>query len=321
MRITKDDERARRVCSLALSFMNSSVPLTSSEVARRFYPDLSPDSFRRAFSRDRVLLAACGLVVRPVPTAARESAWAADRDGSFAGDPGIDARGAEVLETACRPLLDDPEFPLSEDLRFALAKLTRTFAYPAAVPSEPSSPQPRAAGALRDALVRGRGAHIGYTTADGRSVERDVAPYALFCLRGLTYLVAATLGEGGEAVEGETRTYRVDRMDDARVLEGVATSVPADFSVDDWRRLPFQLGEAVGTAAFEVPAAREADVRRAAGHAGTFSAGADGTVWEVEVSDLGAAASWAVAQGIVPLRPQGLVEAWRETLEGEVDNG
>ena len=59
MRLTKDDERARRICSLAIEFMNARAPIASSALAARYYPELSADSFRRAFSRDRALLAAC----------------------------------------------------------------------------------------------------------------------------------------------------------------------------------------------------------------------------------------------------------------------
>lgn len=315
MRITKDDDRARRICSLALAFMNAPGPLPSSEVARRFYPELSADSFRRAFSRDRVLLAACGIRVCEGPRGT-EATWAADEGSSFAGELDMGPAGAAVLEIACQPLLEDPEFPLAEDLRFALAKLTRTFAYPTALGTGAARKESRAEAAARDALVRGRALSVTYTDAAGRTSERLLAPYGTFGLRGATYLVAARLDEG--AAGEDVRTYRMDRVSRARVLEDVAVCVPEDFSAASWRRLPFQLGEPTGTASFRVPREREADLRRAAGGRGAFSEREGALFWEVDASDMAAAASWAVAHGIEPVAPEELVRAARELLEGVV---
>ena len=56
MRLTHDDERARRICSLALDFMNARSPLPTSAIAHAHYPDLREDAFRKAFSRDRAML-------------------------------------------------------------------------------------------------------------------------------------------------------------------------------------------------------------------------------------------------------------------------
>lgn len=315
MKITKDDDRARRICSLALAFMNAPGPLPSSEVARRFYPELSADSFRRAFSRDRVLLAACGIRVCEGPRGT-EATWSADEGSSFAGELEMGPAEAAVLEIACQPLLEDPEFPLAGDLRFALAKLTRTFAYPTALVTGAAREESRAEAAVRDALVRGRALSVTYTDAAGRTSERRLAPYGTFGLRGATYLVATRLDEG---VAGEdVRTYRMDRVSRAGVLEDVAVRVPEDFSAAAWRRLPFQLGELVGTVSFRVPREREEDLRRGAGGRGVFSERDGSLFWEVDASDMAAAASWALAQGIEPVAPEELVTAMRTLLEGVV---
>ena len=318
MRITKDDDRARRICSLAIAFMNASAPLPSSEVARRFYPELSADSFRRAFSRDRALLAACGIRVCEGPRGS-EASWVADRGASFAGDVELEQSDAAVLEIACQPLLEDPEFPLSGDLRFALAKLTRTFAYSAPAASNGTREETRVETAVRDAVTRKRALAVTYTDAAGRSSERRLAPYGLFGLRGATYLVAARLNSPGD-VSGDPRTYRLDRMSVAEVLEGVAIDVPENFSAAAWRRLPFQMGRDPQTATFEIPPARRDDMRRAAGGRGMFFDEDGSLFWEVEVSDVSSAASWAVAQGIVPVGPPELVRARRDLLRGAAGN-
>lgn len=317
MRLTRDDERARRICSLALDFMSATRPIPSSEIARAHYPGLSADSFRRAFSRDRELLASCGVTVVERRRDVGESLWAADEEASFARGAELAPTDAAALELACRPLVDDPSFPLADELRLALAKLSRAFSETLAVVRAPGEGASRELETLRGCLARGVAVHAAYVDARGRRSERTLAPYGFFSLRGSLYLVAERLDDKGEPT-GAVRTYRVDRFEDARPVDGMRFSVPDDFSVGDWRRLPFQMGPTTYTARLVVPDEREADVRRAAGAQGVF-ARADGRLtWEVDVSDESAAASWAVAMGVRPLGPASLARAWRSTLEGAV---
>lgn len=321
MRVTRDDERARRICALALAFMSSPAPVSSTDVAERFYPDLSADSFRRSFSRDRSLLAACGVHVAARGRRGGQTLWAADERRSFAGELHVSPSDAAALEVACQPLLDDPEFPLAQDLRYALAKLTRTFAFPTPPRSGSRPEDPAALPVLRDALVRGRAVEMTYTTASGRTSPRRVSPYGIFAIGGASYLVAAKLDETGAPVEGETRTWRVDRASGARVLEDVEVLVPGDFSLADWRRLPFQLGAPVATCTFRVPGDRERDLRRETRGAGELREDGGRLLWTVGAADLPAAAAWAVAMGVEPVEPPELVSAWRGTLEGVLRDG
>lgn len=320
MKVTKDDERARRICSLALEFMNAESPVPSTELARDFYPTLSADSFRRAFSRDRMALAACGIAIEEVRAGGGESSWRA-AEGTFLGGAELEPLEAAALDVACQPLLDDPAFPLAGDLRLALAKLTRAFAEAGVGgAARGAEGEPRHLAELRRCLVDGLAARIRYQDAAGRVSERVIAPYGIFELRGRSYLVAGRLDERGEAVEDGERTYRTDRVLEAEMLPGVSVSVPEDFSPRDWRRLPFQIGAQGVEARFLVPAGRDDDLRRAAGGQGAFVQEDGGTVWAVAVADLDAAARWAVAQGIRPLAPEALVHAWERLLEGVLRN-
>lgn len=321
MELSRDDERARRVCSLALEFMSARSPVGSADIARTHYPGLSADSFRRAWARDREALAACGVVVteRPVPGGA--STWEVDEERSFAGGAELSPLEAAALEAACRPLLDQGDFPLAGELRLALAKLSRAFAVGGDAPARPAEPEGAAQRALRSCLAAGHTAEVVYVDARGRRSERTLAPYGLFCLRGETYLVAGRLDGDGRVVAGGTRTYRLDRFERARELPKLAAHAPADFSVADWRRLPFQMGPVAAEGVFEVPTDREADVRRAAGAQGHFSREDGALVWRVPVSDECAAASWAVALGIAPIGPDELVSSWRGLLEGVLNHG
>ena len=321
MEITRDDERARRICSLALEFMSARAPVSSSDLARAHYQGLSADSFRRAWVRDRETLAACGVMVteRPVPGGA--SLWAVDERRSFARGAELSPLEAAGLEAACRPLLDRADFPLADELRLALAKLSRAFAVDdGAAGASAGEGETGAARTLRACLAAGHAAAVTYVDARGARSERTLAPWGLFCLRGATYLVAGRLDEKGGVVAGGTRTYRLDRFERARELPRLSVAAPADFSVDDWRRLPFQMGPSRLEGAFEVPAGREADVRRAAGAQGSFSREGGALVWRVGVSDADAAASWAIATGVRPMGPEGLVRAWERLLRGVLDH-
>lgn len=317
MRLTRDDERARRICSLALDFMNAETPLPSSDVARAHYPGLSPDSFRKAFSRDRTMLAACGIVIVERKCAGDESLWEADGERSFARGAELSPTDAAALELACRPLVDDGTFPLADELRFALAKLSRAFSEELVAERSRVVQPSRTLDTLRSCLTERTAARVTYQNARGERTERTLAPYGFFGLRGALYLVAAQLDEKDD----DLRTFRVDRFVDARPLKGTTYSVPEDFSVEDWRRLPFQMGPTTLDARFAVPDEREADLRRAAGAQGLFSRSEEGLVWTVPASDAEAAASWAIAMGIRPVEPECLVEAWKRALEGVLGDG
>lgn len=321
MRLTHDDERARRICSLALEFMNARAPLPTSTIARAHYPGLRDDAFRKAFSRDRAMLAACGISLTEKRGADGEALWEADAESSFAQGAELAPADAAALELACRPLAEDPTFPLARELRLALAKVSRAFAETLAVAAADGRPAPRGLAALRSCLTARHAARVSYVDAAGRTSERLIAPYAFFGLRGELYLVAALLDEDGREVPGHVRTYRVDRFERVSEEPGLSFEVPADFSVEDWRRLPFQMGPAAFDGVFLVDAAHEMDVRRAAGAQGSFEPRGEGLVWTVPVSDVDAAASWAVAMGLRPLAPEPLVSAWRRVLEGAMRGG
>ena len=319
MRLTRDDERARRICSLALEFMNARGPVSSSAIARAFYPTLSADSFRRAFSRDRETLAACGIVVEECMRTDEGSSWRM-REDLFATGVELEPLEAATLEVACAPLLGDASFPLADDLRLALAKISRSFAETSVV-SVPRQEESRAFSTLRTCLMNAHAAQVSYVDAQGRQSDRTIVPYGLFELRGRRYLVADGIDAATLQTKDELRVYRIDRFLAAEELTKTTYRVPEDFSVEDWRRLPFQIGGEKTDVTFLVPAEREQDVRRASLGQGSFVKKDGGLHWSVGACSIDEAASWAVAEGIVPVFPEALVNAWTAKLEGVVSHG
>lgn len=316
-RITRDDERARRIAGLLMAFSGARRTLSSNEIRDAYYPELSNESFRRAFGRDREALAQCGMVVRNVSQSGEDGSWVVDEQRTFAGASELLPEEALALDVACAPLVTDPDFPFRSDLRLALAKLDRHFG--SATPvyigggTEGSG---SAARELLECLASRTVAKATYVDAKGREGTKILAPYGSFGLNGNTYVVAASENaeEGGW---NRPLTYRLDRFKSVRRTEGRTYQVPEDFCLRDFLKLPFQAGPTVATCSFSLPTPLSPELREQLEGRGTWTDGVGGgSVWTSDVSDLGLAASWAVAEDVVPLAPKALVHQWRQVLEG-----
>ncbi len=321
MELTKDDEKARRICSLALEFMNAKSPISSTAIAREFYPGVSQDSFRRAFARDRESLAACGIVIEELRNAGTDSSWVANEGLSFANGTEIDAFDAAVLDITCRTLLDEPGFPFAEDLRFALAKINRAFAEATSAPRDSDRRENRQLSCLRSCMIAGHAAHITYVDAKGNKSERLIAPYGFFDLREEIYLVAPRIGDDSLVLDDSMRVYNVSRMKKTQEVPGVTFQIPEDFSPRDWCYLPFQLGPSIGDATFEVPREQVEELRRHTIARGSFATEGNRTFFTTFMSSLDDAASWAISQGIVPVAPEELCFTWNTMLKGVLARG
>lgn len=312
-----DDEQARRILSLALEFMNARQAVSSTRIAKDIYPELTPNSFRKAFLRDRKSLEDIGITLESERRAGGEAYWTADDTTSFAEDAGLGVEDALVIDLACQPLLGDPEFPLRDELRFALAKIDTAFgdvSYPA---GQGVLRDDKIVSTLRSCARSCHAARMTYTDAAGRSSERTVAPYGFYGIRGSLYLVAPRIEEGA-VIDGSTRVYNVARVSGVREVSSASFSVPSDFSIDDYRQLPFQLGPVACEATFEVPAAETSEIERLSMGRGRFSVGENNVTWTVDASNVGDTASWAIANGLRPVAPKELVDEWSARLEGAI---
>ena len=311
--LTKDDELARRVLSLAIEFMNAKTPISSEDIYARFYPGMVRDTAIKTFSRDRDRLAQCGIVLSKSESDTADNAlWSADASLSFVQDAQLTDDEALLIDLLCLPLASDPSFALRDELRLALAKLDAGFAKPSAARLSPEvTKRDRILAALRAGAVEQTAVEIAYEKADGSQDVRVIAPYGFFGLRGTTYCVAPRLDIEGSPI----RTYNVSRVHRATKLDGRGFDVPEDFDVRDWLKLPFQMGEASFTASFRVPDELERELVKASFGIGSFTRDDDGLLYSVECSSEKDAASWAVVQGIRPVEPKALVDAWTQLLE------
>lgn len=300
---------AQRLAGLVLGFSNSRTPLSSTMLHEAYYPDTRSKSFQRAFERDRQRLETMGFVVCEVGRDANGvSLWQVDRSQSLVEGVALSERDALVVDVVCRSLASDEEFPYATELGSALRKIDRYFAedavaYPAVrVHNE-------TARTLVSCLSRRQTVRAVYTDAGGMTTTRDLELLGSFTLRDHAYFVAHTR----QRPNHRPRTYRLDRFTQVQGIGSPAAyDIPMDFDARDWCLLPFQLGATCAEATFRLPEAPDPSLAARLSSKGTFLS--DGR-WQTNVADIQCAARWAIATGLVPTAPQGLVTAYDHVLE------
>jgi predicted DNA-binding transcriptional regulator YafY len=87
---------------------------------------------------------------------------------------------------------------------------------------------PSSLASLQDAVFRERRLRLVYERADGKAVERVVDPLGLVAKGSLWYLIATA--------DGDTRTYRVSRVQHAEALDASAVRPPGFDLAEYWAR-------------------------------------------------------------------------------------
>ncbi len=318
LKMTKDDLRAARVLTLAVKFFGSSKPVSSSSIYNDLYSDLDIPSFNRQFLRDRDLLASLGMQIRSIEGNG-ETLWQVDEQASYVQGEGLGSDDAHILYVLCYDMSFDQSFPYRDELRLALAKISRMYGGSSiALRDTSSAAEHKLLSALVSCMSMHHAARVNYVDANGRASERVIALLGSFGLRDKTYFVASRIAKDGSLVPDSVRIYRLDRFTKVTELPSLSYQVPLDFSVSDYERLPFQIGDNCGTARFLVPDQANKQVRHAVAIQGSIDKNSaqddQGTVWEVPYSNVQAAASWAVGLGVVPLAPADLVQTYHRTL-------
>ncbi len=311
---TEDERSARRTLAVAIALINSSAPIATTDLRRDFYPEISDASFRKSFQRDRARLAASGIVIVSAGMRGSEQTWRIDEDCSFVRESHLLPEDALTLNCLLLPMAADTSFPFAHDLRIALTKIDRSFRDPA-IAALPRSARNRDVNLTRieKCLMNAHAASITYTRSDGSDLKRTILPYGLFTLRNQIYLVAPEADQTGD-VQNAPHTYLVSRIEKVRELARVSYDIPASFDVRDYVLLPFQIGPTQYVASFIVPPERRDDVLARVDTRGTWDDEGACTILTTSVSDERAAAMWAIAEGIEPVRPQSLVDCWKERL-------
>ena len=122
---------------------------------------------------------------------------------------GLATATGTASETAAAKIRRVLPGPLARRLDAVLESLAFT-----AAPGESAVPEAPVLLAVADAVRHRRPVSIRYTAADGRRSERTLHPYGLVAHSGRWYVTGADPGRG------EDRTFRLDRITEARALPG-----------------------------------------------------------------------------------------------------
>jgi proteasome accessory factor C len=287
--LAKDTEKLIRQLSLISYLMAERRPVTATEIRRDVegYSDMTEDAFARRFYADRAELDALGIhltVDKPADGFSEQENYSLAPEAFHL--PAIAFTDGEraALQTALSLL--DGEFAYAEPLRLALQQIT--WGRPSPLGSDvrqtiglgitASAGGAELSGRLAKidtAIYRRKRIEFEYFTMQtGETALRKVDPYHLLFEGGQFYLV------GFSHERGDVRVFRLSRI---RGKVAYATKAehdfqrPADFDPRGYAgRIPWQLGEPVGTAEVWVSDAIAWYVERQFGAHGTMRDAEDG---------------------------------------------
>jgi proteasome accessory factor C len=259
--VAKDTEKLIRQLSLIAYLMAERRPVTATEIRRDVegYSDMTEDAFARRFYADRAELGDLGIhltVEKPVDGLSEQENYSLAPESFFL--PSVNFTDEELAALQTSLSLLDGEFAYAEPLRLALQQITW------GRPSPLNSAQSTSIGlgitaSAGGAEVSARLAKIDtaihrrkriefeyYTMQTGRTELRRVDPFLLVFEAGQFYLV-------GHA--HERNAIRVFRLSRIRGKVAYATKAehdflrPEDFDPREFaNRIPWQLGDQLGTA-------------------------------------------------------------------------
>jgi predicted DNA-binding transcriptional regulator YafY len=290
--LAKDTEKLIRQLSLISYLMAERRPVTATEIRRDVegYSDMTEDAFARRFYADRAELDALGIhltVDRPADGFSEQENYSLSPEAFHL--PAIEFTDDEraALQTALTLL--DGEFAYAEPLRLALQQIT--WGRPSPLGSDLKQTiglgiTASAGGAELSARLakidtaiyrRKRIEFQYYTMQSGETAPRKVDPYHLLFEGGQFYLVGHS---------HERKGVRVFRLSRIRGKVAYATKAehdfqrPADFDPREYAgRIPWQLGDPVGTAEVWVSDDVEWYVQRQFGAYGELRDGTFHTVY------------------------------------------
>ena len=323
--VTSQTSGDERLLLLAMA-LDTRSGLTFNELVERGLlgdaEQVEAESLRRTFQRYREHLEELGIRVTEADHGAGVR-YKVDARYTYAEPRGVDLTRDEALTlvTLLSLYLESANTPYTQDVyraRNKIAAIAGLAPSPASEGGTQDAGVAKAYAALAKAYAAGLAARFEYTNAHGMSENKTVQVYGLFERAGHTYVVAL------DRAAGEVKVFRCDRVDprSVKVDPRLPYRVPADFSVDDYMRLPFQYGAGEPfEATFAMRAGADTATCRALTQGkGTWHepmADTPRTTWSVDASDLDALARWAaraLPAGLVPVAPRELVDAVADGL-------
>ena len=127
---------------------------------------------------------------------------------------GLPAAAGSTTDTASETAAAKIRRVLPGHLARRLDAVLESLAFTGAAPGDPATPETGVLLALADAVRHRRPIAIRYTAGDGRRTDRTLHPYGIVTHAGRWYVT------GSDPGIGQDRTFRLDRIADARPLPG-----------------------------------------------------------------------------------------------------
>lgn len=349
----RDITRAR----VAFRFLDSSTALNTDYIYDHFYKgSVTKTSLHKTLKRDRDELASEGIyLVEEQDGTAKK--WRLDEQRTrsdkilskrpaIPSDDELLARGftksdidklkiieeyeknlddaACIYATLMRALLDDPQTTNPRDLGFAIARLALGTGRGTGgvAPQKAPSEGGRHLSYFTKARYERKPIKMMYRAkADDAPIERVLKVYGLFTFQDGIYVV----GSRSKKDEADSiRTFNLERVEgEPIILEDEPTyEIPADFSVDKYRKLPFEIGpgdsegRSINVTFYFQRGVKESlpDRIKKRDSFKTHQGGSAELTLD-GVRDIDRAARWAITIGAIPLDPPELVSKWEELLE------
>ena len=304
--LNNDELYARRLLAILTQIASSSHGVSTDALYNRHYASMKHETAKKTFKRDIDRLRSFGVIIRKeqIDDVTR---WSVD-DDTWADACACRESEATALDLRCRALLSDPTFELRDELATGLAKLRgREALRVEAAQTQRGYAASSTTGKLLEACVGSLICNVTYKKATGEVDEREIQPLASFVLRDHTYFVASMPNS-----DEEPHTYRDDRFVSVKVTAR-SFERPQGFDVDKYIRLPFQIGKPVGRVTFrQSPQARESLEQLLTERA---ELSADKRSASVSYSNAREAAAWAVANGLVPIDDQDVINEWKDIVK------
>jgi predicted DNA-binding transcriptional regulator YafY len=287
--LAKDTEKLIRQLSLISYLMAERRPVTATEIRRDVegYSDMTEDAFARRFYADRAELDALGIhlsVDKPADGFSEQENYSLAPEAFHLPPIAFTDSERAALQTALTLL--DGEFAYAEPLRLALQQIT--WGRPSTLGSDSRQTiglgiTASAGGAdlsarlakIDTAIYRRKRIEFEYYTMQrGETAKREIDPYHLLFEGGQFYLVGYSR---------EREAVRVFKLSRIRGKVAYATKAehdfqrPADFDPREFAsRVPWQLGDTIGTAEIEISEDIAWYVERQYGAYGTLGPAEDG---------------------------------------------
>ncbi len=318
--LSNNELGAWRIFSLFMLLLQKG-PLPSSELYSSIYSGLSTDSALRTFSRDRAVLKQLGFKISEVKTGKEKSFYLSESNFYDASND-LSADDAAQLLVICGAILTDTAFVYQEELRNALAKIVGNFY--SSDSEQPSNQKSNASfhskvfSVLYESLISKQQTKVTYTNSQNQITQKNLGVLSFFVSQEFLYFVAQDFSQS--ASDGSIKTFRIDRVLDAVILNNQSFSVPANFDARDYNLLDFQLGEQTNTLVAFVPQEEFAAFRHFSQGQGDIEHVPDGFLWTIPYAHEDTALSWIFAHGLIPRSPESLLTKWKNSLS-EVAHG